>query len=194
MKHIISIAAAALLSGPALAQDTYFGLGLSVTQGTSNAPASPDYDMAVTDFGLALTAGYRFATVGTLTYGLEGNLDIQGGKRMSDGPAEACSGVTPSWCEIDTIARLRATVSSDLSSGNRWTASLGAAIVSGLAEDNPGVYVDTVGRGLSLGVAWEKTAGLPVRVDVNYDAIRKDDANNYTRDLDILGLRLSYMF
>ena len=35
---------------------------------------------------------------------------------------------------------------------------------------------------------------MPVRVDLNYDAIREDDANNYDRDLDMIGLRLSYMF
>ena len=36
--------------------------------------------------------------------------------------------------------------------------------------------------------------GMPVRVDVNYDAIRDDNQPAYERDLDLVGLRVSYMF
>ncbi len=35
---------------------------------------------------------------------------------------------------------------------------------------------------------------MPLRVDLNYDAVRDDNQNFYERDLDMIGLRVSYMF
>jgi len=156
----------------------------------------PDDDFSATDYGLALTAGYRFAAVGNLTYGIEGNLDLMGGNRMStSGGSDTCTNQSPSWCEVDAVLRLRGTFSTSLANGARLTTSLGAAVVRGLAEDGPDNYVDATGRGLSLGIAWEQVGSrVPVRVDLNYDAIHTDDANLYDRDLNMLGLRVSYLF
>ena len=41
-------------------------------------------------------------------------------------------------------------MTSELANGSRLMGSLGAAIVHGRAEDGPGTYVSTTGRGLSL--------------------------------------------
>lgn len=192
---LIATALTVAMATSVQAQDgAYFGIGLGVSHNSTSATIVPDFDATATDFGLALTAGYRFASVGNLTYGFEGNLDIMGGKLMSD-YVDACTDESPTWCEVDATLRLRGTVSSELASGARLMGSLGAAIVRGRAEDGPGNYVNATGRGLSLGVSWEQVGGnLPVRVDVNYDAIRIDDANNYDRKLDMIGLRVSYMF
>lgn len=172
----------------------YFGIGLGLSHNSTSAPIVPGFEATATDYGLALTAGYRFASVGNLTYGFEGNLDIMAGKLMSD-YVDACTDESPTWCETDATLRLRGTLSTDLAGGARLMGSLGAALVQGRAEDGPGNYVDATGRGLSLGVSWEQVGGnLPVRVDVNYDAIRIDDANLYDRKLDMIGLRVSYMF
>lgn len=193
------VAAAALLalaSAPAAqAQDAlYYGLGVAVSANSTSSPEVTGYEPTATDYGVALTLGYRFPSTGTVAYGIEGNLDLMSGKLMSDS-FDACSDFSPTWCEVDTTFRLRGTVSSELASGARLMGSLGAAIVRGRAEDGPGNYVNATGRGLSLGVSWEQVGGnLPVRVDVNYDAIRIDDANIYDRKLDMIGLRVSYMF
>jgi hypothetical protein len=196
MKAIFLFAVvAAATAQTASAQDgAYFGLGLGASQFSSEATVVPGYEASGTDFALALTAGYRFAASGALAFGVEGNLDLFAGERMSD-DIDACTGASPSWCEIDTVLRLRGTLTSDLAGGNRITTSLGGVMVDGLAEDGPGNNVDTRGHGFSLGVAWEQVGGaMPLRVDLNYDTINSDDANTYERDLDMIGLRLSYMF
>lgn len=191
---MFATAALLALAPAAQAQDAYFGLGLAVSGNSSSGDEFSSYEPSATDYGIALTAGYRFASAGTLAYGVEGNLDLMSGKLMSDGD-DACTSVAPTWCEVDAVFRLRGTMTSELANGSRLMGSLGAAIVHGRAEDGPGTYVSTTGRGLSLGLSWEQVGGsVPVRVDLNYDAIREDDANNYDRDLDMIGLRLSYMF
>jgi len=65
--------------------------------------------------------------------------------------------------------------------------------VQGRSENGPGNYLDTTGRGISVGFAWQKD-GMPVRIDLNYDAVRDDNQTAYERDLDMVGLRVSYMF
>jgi hypothetical protein len=95
---------------------------------------------------------------------------------------------------VDAALRLRATMATDLN-GSRLTASLGAVMVRGLTENGGGNYLDTTGRGVSVGVAWEQlSGGLPVRVDLNYDAIQTDNQPLFDRSLDMIGLRVSYMF
>ncbi|MBL9063648.1 hypothetical protein [Tabrizicola sp.] len=111
---------------------------------------------------------------------------------MSDG-VDACTGQSPSWCTLDTVLRLRGTVTTELANGGHLTSSLGAVLVDGVTENGGGNYLDTTGKGLSLGFGWEP-ATMPVRIDVNYDAIRDDDQPLYERDLDLIGLRASYMF
>jgi hypothetical protein len=183
------------LAQAASAQDgAYYGVGLGVTDNSSVATGFDGYEPSATDYGLALTAGYRFPSAGTLSFGVEGNLDLMAGNLMSD-EIDACSSNAPTWCEVNTTARLRGTMSTELAGGSRLTSSLGAVVVRGRAEDGPGTFVDTTGRGLSIGVAWEQVGGgLPVRVDLNYDSVKTDNANNYDRSLDMVGLRVSYMF
>lgn len=183
------------LASAAAAQDgAYFGLGVGVSNETS-APELGGDEISADDFGLALTAGYRFPSAGPTAFGVEGNLDLMSGKVMGKNGDEACPGFGPTWCHVDAVARLRGTVSTDLSGGGRLMGSLGVVVVSGQAEDGPGTYVDAIGRGLSVGVSWESLGGgMPVRVDLNYDTVMEDNANNYDRSLDMIGLRVSYMF
>jgi hypothetical protein len=74
-------------------------------------------------------------------------------------------------------------------------ASLGAVVVQGRLENGGGNYLDSVGRGVSVGVAWERLyGGKPVRADLNYDSIQSDNNSDHDRSLDMVGLRVSYMF
>jgi hypothetical protein len=68
-------------------------------------------------------------------------------------------------------------------------------VVQGVPENGPGNYLDSVGRGVSVGVAPERlSGGKPVRVDLTYDSIRSGNNSGYDRSLDMVGLRVSYMF
>lgn len=194
MRTIILAAASALLATQtASAQDGfYLGLGLGLTESSSYAPAVPVVSSTGTDVSLALTAGYRFTGSGPLTFGVEGNLDILGGKTLN-GCRDGAAIASPNWCTLETVARLRGTLSTELANGSRLTSSLGAVMVMGTSEAGPGFRPDTTGHGFSLGFGWEPAA-MPVRVDVNYDAIRDDNQPAYERDLDLVGLRVSYMF
>lgn len=194
MKLAALVSATALLAAHAAsAQDGfYFGVGLGLTESSTNAPIVSFYTATATDVSLALTAGYRFAGTEKLSFGIEGNLDLLGGATMKDG-TDACTGTSPSWCTIDTVLRLRGTLTTQLAGGSRLTSSLGAVLVKGVSENGPGNNLDTTGNGYSFGFGWE-AAGQPVRVDLNFDVIRDDDQPAYERDLDLVGLRLSYMF
>ena len=195
MKIALVAALSALSMAPAAeAQDGfYYGIGLGLTRTSTVSPVVPGYEADATDYSLALTAGYRFPATGRLAYGIEGNLDFLSSKAMSGNGGDACTGISPSWCEVDAVLRLRGTLSTDLASGSSLTTSLGVALASGVSENGPGNNLDTTGRGLSLGIGWE-SAGAPVRGDLNYDAIRTDNQTLYERDLDLIGLRVSYMF
>ena len=195
MKPFLLAAATMLLVAPsAHAQDGfYYGVGLGLTEATTNSPVVSSYTAKANDVSLALTAGYRFAGSSDLSFGIEGNLDILGGKTMS-GDNDACTGSSPSWCSVDTVLRLRGTLTTELANGSRLTSSRGAVMVRGVSENGPGNNLDTTGRGVSIGLGWEPSAGLPVRVDVNYDSIKSDNQKAYERDLDLVGLRVSYMF
>ena len=153
----------------------------------------PEYDATATDYALALTLGYRFAASGALTCGIEGNLDLMSGNTMSGSGIDVCTGNSPSWCEVDKVLRLRGTMTNAFGAGNELTTSVGLVIVKGRSENGGGNYLDTTGRGVSVGVAWQKV-GMPLRVDLNYDAVRDDNQDFYERDLDMVGLRVSYMF
>lgn len=194
MKLAAIVSATALLAAQsAVAQDGfYFGAGLGLTQNSTNSPVVSSYTATATDVSLALTAGYRFAGTEKLSFGIEGNLDLLGGATMKDG-TDACTGTSPSWCTVDTVLRLRGTMTTQLAGGSSLTTSLGAVQVKGVSENGPGNNLDTTGHGLSIGLGWE-AAGTPLRIDVNYDAIRDDDQPAYERDLDLIGLRVSYMF
>lgn len=192
MKSLLLTAAAALLIAPtAQAQDgLYFGAGIAAIR-DSSAPDTPwgGYEASGTDAGLALTVGYRFPASGALAYGVEANLDLTSGKRMD----QSCSSIGPAWCDVDSTLRLRGTFSTAVGGGD-LTVSLGAVMIKGIAEDNPGLFVDATGRGASLGLAWQGKGSLPLRYDLNVDRITSDDTPNYDRSLDVIGLRVSYMF
>lgn len=192
MKSSLLATAALLLIAPmAQAQDgLYFGAGVAAISSTS----SPDggfgtYETSGKDLGLALTIGYRVAASDTLSYGIEGNLDLTSGKTMDD----SCISVGPAWCEIDSTLRLRGTLSTGVGSGD-FTASLGLVVVKGTAEDGPGTFVGATGRGVSMGLAWQGKGGIPLRYDLNVDRITSDNTPNYDRSLDVIGVRISYMF
>ena len=173
----------------------YYGVGLGLTHSSTVSSVVPSFEGTATDVSLALTAGYRFASADNLSYGIEGNLDFLGGRTMSDSSFDACAGISPSWCEVNTVFRLRGTLTSQLASGSLMTVSLGGVLVQGVSENGPGNNLDTTGNGLSLGLGWEQQGGaMPMRIDVNYDAIRNDDQPAYDRELDMFGLRVSYMF
>lgn len=198
MKTAILAALSALgLAASASAQDGfYYGIGLGVTKGETVSTAIEGFIPKGTDYSLALTAGYRFTTAGSFSLGIEGNLDALTGNTMVDSTGrEACDNASPTWCEVDTVARLRGVVSTELGNGNRISASIGEAMAWGRGEQSNSVFKSTDGRGLSVGLSWEgPLAGLPLRIDVNYDKIRHDNLEVYDQTLDLVGLRASYMF
>ena len=171
----------------------YYGIGLGLGSTQTVSPVVPEYDATATDYSLALTLGYRFAASGALTYGIEGNLDLSSGNTMSGDGIDACTGNSPSWCEADTVLRLRGTMTNAFGGGNELTTSLGLVMAKGRSENGGGNYLSTTGRGLSIGLAWQKD-GTPLRIDLNYDRIRDDNQKAFERDLDMIGLRVSYMF
>ena len=65
---------------------------------------------------------------------------------------DACTNFSPTWCEVDTVLRLRATLTTGLGNG-MVTPSPGAAAIRGRAKAGGEDYVDATGQGLSLGVA-----------------------------------------
>ena len=144
---VLTAASVLLLSQTAAAQDGfYYGVGLGVTESSTNAPIVSSYTATATDASLALTAGYRFAGSDALTFGIEGNLDFLGGQTMNDG-TDACTGTSPSWCTVDTVLRLRGTLTNQLANGGQLTSSLGFVMVKGVTENGFGNYLDTTGRG-----------------------------------------------
>ena len=95
MKSLLIAAAAVVLLAPTTqAQDgVYFGAGATTIRSTTS-PDDPwgGYEPTGRDAGLALTLGYRFPAAGTMAFGIEANLDVTSGKRMtnscvSTGPA-----------------------------------------------------------------------------------------------------------
>ena len=185
----------ALTQSAAAEDGFYYGLGLGVTQSSADAEIEDFFNLTATNLSLALTAGYRIAQSKGLSYGIEGNLDVHTGKLMKDGPAEGCSNFTPSWCEINSSLRVRGTLSKKLAAGNTLMASLGFVVVSGRLEANPSDYRDSIGRGPSIGISWEHPMGNHgLRMDLNYDLIKTDNNPTYDRSLDMIGLRISYMF
>jgi hypothetical protein len=177
-------------------EGVYFALGITRTAGES---AEPIFFREFTgnDVGLALTVGYAFAPAGNLTFGVEGNLDVLSGNRFDDaaGGLPACSGAGPSWCEVDAILRLRGTLSTDLANGSRVSGSIGPVLVKGITENGGADYLATTGTGISVGVSWAlPDTSMPLRVDFNYDSIRRDNAEEYSRTLDMVGFRVSYTF
>jgi len=171
----------------------YYGIGLGLGSTQTVSPVVPEYDATATDYSLALTLGYRFAASGALTYGIEGNLDVSSGNTMSGSGIDACTGNSPSWCEVDTVLRLRGTMTNVFGGGSELTTSVGLVMVQGRSENGELNYLSTTGRGFSIGLAWQKV-GMPVRVDLNYDAVRDDNQTSFERELDMIGLRVSYMF
>lgn len=193
MTRLALLAASTLcLAQAATAQDgLYYGLGVGVMQERTHAPIVDEFHASATDFALALTAGYRFSGPQQLVFGLEGNLDLPGGATLK-GPFDTCTGESPTWCSLDAVLRLRSTLTADLS-GGALTSSLGMVVVRGTAENGPGNNVSTTGTGMSFGLSWAPDT-MPVRFDLNYDAVRSDNRPQYDRELNLVGLRVSYMF
>lgn len=192
LKTFLLTAAAALLIAPtAQAQDgLYFGAGVAAISSSSTPDGGGGgYEPSGKDAGLALTLGYSFPASGNLSYGVEANLDLTSGKRMD----QSCISTGPAWCDVDSTLRLRGTFSTAVGSGD-LTVSLGAVMIKGVAEDGPGTFVDATGRGVSVGLALQGKGSLPLRYDLNIDRIISDDTPNYDRSLDVIGLRVSYMF
>lgn len=172
----------------------YYGVGLGLLKSEASAPIVAGFDATATDASLALTAGYRWPQTKNVAFGVEGNLDVHTGHLMSD-VADACTSVSPSWCEVNSTLRLRGTLGSVLANGDRLTASLGAVAVRGRLEANPGDYRRSTGSGWSVGVFWEKASStIPVRIDLNFDKIENDNIPTYGWSLEMFGVRVSYMF
>lgn len=195
MKRIAfaTLATLGLAQAASAGDGLYYGIGLGLGSTQTVSPVVPEYDATATDYSLALTLGYRFAASGALTYGIEGNLDLGSGNTMSGEGIDTCTGNSPSWCEVDTVLRLRGTMTNSFGGGNELTASLGMVMVKGRTENGLAGYLSTTGQGVSLGLSWQKD-GMPLRIDLNYDVVRNDNQDYFERDLDMIGLRVSYMF
>ena len=166
----------------------YYGIGLGVTESSTNAPIVSDYTATATDLSLTLTAGYRFAASGNLQFGIEGNLDVLSGETMSDG-ADACTGQSPSWCTLDTVLRLRGTVTTELANGGHLTSSLGAVLVDGVTlhtviffgQGFGRIFIDCRRRGGGKGECHRRYAAegdqLAVRVRLHCEFLQCKSAN-----------------
>jgi hypothetical protein len=170
--------------------DYYFGAGIGLVESRDVASEVPEFEAKAVDVSLALTAGLRTSN----GFGIEANADILSSNLMEIDGSEACNGQSPTWCEIGSIVRLRGTASTSLDDGSQLMVSGGLVRVTGVSENNPGNLLDTIGQGISFGLSWQM-ANKPMRIDVNYDIISNDSNSDfYERNLEVSGIRLSYMF
>jgi opacity protein-like surface antigen len=149
-----------------------------------------------TDVSFGGVLGYRWDLAAGQSIGVEGTADFFSGERMScDLGADACTSVSPDWCGLDSIARLRGVYGVTL--GNRFEvfSMAGVSMVNGLAEDGPGVFVDTGGTGYTLGLGAQKAMGTgTLRVELTYDRLGNTDADVFEKNLEVISLRSSFLF
>lgn len=117
--------------------------------GIGEAPSGTS-DMAAI---LGGSMGYGFSLQNGSTIAIEGNLDWMSGSRMSyDSGEDSCISISPDWCKVDGIVRIRGVYSKPLSNGYDILSMAGIAAVTGLAEDGEETYVSTTSTGYTLGV------------------------------------------
>ena len=140
--------------------------------------------------------GYGFSLQNGSTIAIEGNLDWMPGSRMSyDSGEDSCISISPDWCEVDGIVRIRGVYSKPLSNGYDILSMAGIAAVTGLAEDGMGTYVSTTSTGYTLGVGGQKDYDFgTVRFEITYDKFDNPSPSVYSKTLEVVSLRSTYMF
>ena len=103
--------------------------------------------------------------------------------------------VFPDWCEVDGIIRIRGVYSKPLSNGYDILSMAGIAAVTGPAEDGLGTYVSTTSTGYTLGVGSQKDYDFgTVRFEITYDKFDNPSPSVYSKTLEVVSLRSTYMF
>ena len=140
--------------------------------------------------------GYGFSLQNGSTIAIEGNLDWMPGSRMSYHSGEdSCDSVSPDWCEVDGIVRIRGVYSKPLSNGYDILSMAGIAAVTGPAEDGLGTYVSTTSTGYTLGVGSQKDYDFgTVRFEITYDKFDNPSPSVYSKTLEVVSLRSTHMF
>ena len=140
--------------------------------------------------------GYGFSLQNGSTIAIEGNLDWMPGSRMSyDSGEDSCISISPDWCEVDGIVRIRGVYSKPLSNGYDILSMAGIAAVTGPAEDGLGTYVSTTSTGYTLGVGSQKDYDFgTVRFEITYDKFDNPSPSVYSKTLEVVSLRSTYMF
>lgn len=200
MKKAVNGAASILAVGLSIASVAqadgfYYGASLGYTQMTSTTDGIGETSGETAVFGGIL--GYRTDLTKGQFLSAELNLDfaVDGEMSYSNG-ADSCSSQSPDWCDIDALGRIRGVYGLPVGSGYDFIASAGLAIASGVAEDGPGVYVDTVGVGYTVGIGAQRqfSAGMTGRIEIIYDSIGNTDPDEFDKTLENIGLVTSLVF
>lgn len=187
--------ASLLAASIAQAEGLYYGASLGYTKMTSTSDGIGETvgDSAV----IGGVLGYRSDLTGGQFWAAELDVDfvVDGEMSYDDGGA-SCTSRSPDWCDIDMLSRVRGIYGLPAGGGYDFFMSAGLAFVTGLAEDGPGVYVDTSGTGYTAGLGVQRalSGGGTARVELIYDSIGNTDPDAYEKTLKNVGLVASAVF
>lgn len=172
----------------------YYGASIGISQYTSDVF---DFDATTAETAtLGGLLGYRKDMTQGRFWSVEFELDIPvDGEMTYDDGSASCTSVSPDWCNVDAVSRLRAIYGMPVGGGYDAVVGAGLAAASGRSEDGPGNYVDTIGSGWTVAVGLQRgfSSGSIARVEVIYDEISATD-NSYEPKLENLSLRGSFLF
>lgn len=149
------------------------------------------------DFSVGGIVGYGFALQNGANIAVEGTLDVTTGNTFSDdiNVGDACTNNSPDWCEVDAIARVRGVYGTTMANGYEVLSMAGIAAVSGRAEDGPANFADTTAVGYTLGVGLETDfRNSSIRYELTYDNFDEHSPEAFDKDLEIISLRVAFMF
>ena len=192
----VAVAAGLLASTAAAEGEFYYGLsvGLSTLESSS---LGGNASVTGNDFSIGGVAGYEWPLAGGTSFVIEGTLDLLTGKTLTySSPAQdACTNRSPDWCEVDMIARLRGVYSSPLNNGMDVHSMVGIAYAQGRAEDGPDNYPDSSATGYTLGAGVSRDMnGSELRFEFTYDRLENVSPDDFSKTLEILSLRTTFMF
>ena len=184
----------ALAGSAALAEDgLYYGGAVGVADVSSRsqfgAPSGKDLSFgAVVGYKSSLSNGGFWAAEVTVDLLTGGTLEYPFG-------AQACTNQSPDWCEVKTLARLRGVYGVPISDTKNIIYSAGIAYVEGRGEDGPFNYLHTTSTGFTLGIGLERESGKgTMRYEAVYDRFEGANPDDFDKTLEIVSLRLSYLF
>lgn len=205
IRHVLATAAVmGALAGPAAAQDFYWGVGIGITDATSEPNAVTTNESEATFGTLGLTGGFRWDTP-TMFYAAEANLDIGLGADFDDAvtglPCET-SAAGPYYCSQEATLRLRGLLGTDIGGGYELFGSLGFAAMQGQGAISPFAQDRGINSGYTVGVGVQRAmaGGTMHRLELIYDNLSNtiesptDGITSYDPDYEAVSLNYTFLF